>query len=97
MSLGYANNRVWLLLKPDVWIWPKFVWQHAKNFLDNRKANWYNDKYDRLFSAWIDILWDHAGKNVEVTMSPVTGVAGFANPVFGFSTQIGFAMKRGRT
>ena len=97
MSLGYADNRLWLLLKPDVWIWPRFARQHATNFLDKRKADRRNDKHDRMLSAWIGILSDHAGRDVEVTFSPFDGDTGFANPVFGFSTQTGFAMKRGRT
>ena len=96
-SLGHADNRLWLLLKPDVWIWPRFARQHATNFLDRRKADRRNDKHDRLLSAWIGILSDHAGRDVEVTVSPFDGDAGFANPIFGFSTQTGFAMKRGRT
>lgn len=96
ISLNYADDRLWLLLKPDVWIWPTIARRHAANFLDRRKADRRNDKYDRLLSAWIGILSDDAGRNVEVTLSPFDGDAGFANPVFGFSTQTGFAMKRGR-
>lgn len=97
ISLNYADDRLWLVLTPDVWIWPMFARRHATNFLDKRKADRRNDKQDRLLSAWIGILSDRAGKNVELTFSPFEGHAGFANPVFAFSTQTGFAMKRGRT
>lgn len=97
VSLAFADDRLWLLLKPDVWIWPSFARQHATQFLDSRKANRRNDKHDRLLSAWIGILSDHAGKDVEVALTPFDGEAGFANPEFGFSTQTGYAMKRGRT
>ena len=96
LSLSYAGERLWLLLKPDVWIWPTFARRHATQFLDRRKADRRNDKYDHLVSAWIGILSDHAGRDVEVTVSPFEGDSGSANPVFGFSTQTGFAMKRGR-
>ena len=96
LSLGYADDRLWLLLKPDVWIWPAFARQYATQFLDTYKADRLNYKHDRLLSAWIGILSDHAGKNVEVTISPFDGEVGFTNPAFGFSTQTGFAMKRGR-
>lgn len=96
MSFGYADDRLWLLLKPDVWIWPAFARQHVTHFLDKRKANRRNDKHDRLLSAWVGILSDDAGKDIEFTVSPFDGEVGFANPEFGFSTQTGFAMKRGR-
>lgn len=95
VSLGYGDDRLWLLLRPDVWIWPAYARQHATKFLDNRKRDRRNDKHDRLLSAWVGILSDGAGKDVEVTLSPFDGETGFVNPVFGFSTQTGFAMKRG--
>lgn len=96
VSLGYADERMWLLLKPDVWIWPAFARQHATQFLDRRKADRRNDKHDRLLSAWVGILSDDAGRNVEVSVSPFDGAYSFANPEFAFSTQTGFAKKRGR-
>lgn len=95
MSLGFADERMWILLTPDVWIWPAYARQNATQFLDHRKSNRRNDKYDRLLSAWVCILSDEAGKDVEVTVSPFDGEAGFLNPSFGFSTQTGFARKRG--
>jgi hypothetical protein len=96
MSLGYADDRLWLLLKPDVWIWPAFARRHATHFLDHRKSGRRNDVHDRLLSAWVGILSDEAGKNVEVTVSPFDGEVGFSNPAFGFSTQTSFTKKRGR-
>jgi len=94
LSLGHGDDRMWLLLKPDVWIWPAHARKHANKFLDNRKGDRRNDKHDRLLSAWIEILSDDAGKDVEVSLSPFEGKTGFMNPVFGFSTQTAFAMKR---
>lgn len=97
ISLAYADERLWLLLAPDVWIWPTFARRHATTFLDKRRANRRNDKYDRILSAWIGILSDDAGKDVDLRVLPFDGEAGYLNPVFGFSTRTGFAMKRGRT
>ena len=97
ISLAYADERLWLLLAPDVWIWPTFARRHATAFLDKRKADRRNDKYDRLLSAWIAILSDGAGKDVDVRVTPFAGVPTHLNPAFGFSTRTGFAMKRGRT
>lgn len=96
ISLGYADDRLWMLLKPDVWIWPSSARQIATNFLDGRKASRRNDKHDRILSAWVAILSDHAGKDVEVILSPFDGDTGYGNPEFGFSTRTGFSMKRGR-
>lgn len=97
ISLSYADGRLWLLLAPDVWIWPTFARRHATAFLDKRKADRRNDKYDRLLSAWIGILSDDAGKDVNLRVTPFAGDASHLNPAFAFSTRTGFAMKRGRT
>jgi hypothetical protein len=97
ISLAYADERLWLLLAPDVWIWPTFARRHATTFLDKRKADRRNDKYDRLLSAWIGILSDDAGRDVDLRVTPFAGEANHLNPTFGFSTRTGFAMKRGRT
>jgi hypothetical protein len=97
ISLSYADDRLWLLLTPDVWIWPTFARRHATAFLDKRKADRRNDKYDRLLSAWIGILSDDAGKDVEFRFTPFPGDASYLNPSFGFSTRTGFSKKRSRT
>lgn len=97
ISLAHADERLWLLLAPDVWIWPTFARRHATAFLDKRRADRRNDKYDRILSAWIGILSDDAGKDVDLRISPFDGEASYLNPAFGFSTRTGFAMTRGRT
>jgi hypothetical protein len=96
ISLSYADERLWLLLAPDVWIWPTFARRHATTFLDRRKADRRNDNYDRLLSAWIGILSDDAGKGVDLRVTPFAGETSYLNPAFGFSTRTGFAMKRGK-
>lgn len=73
VSLSYADDRLWLLLAPDVWIWPTFARRHATTFLDKRKADRRNDKYDRLLSAWISILSNDAGKDVDLRVTPCAG------------------------
>ncbi|PHR54819.1 MAG: SIR2 family protein [Robiginitomaculum sp.] len=95
LSLAFADDRLWMVLKPDVWIFPTFARRHARGFLDNRKSNRQNDKLDAIFSAWIGVLSDDAGRNATVSLSPFDGDTGYMNPVFEFSTQTGFAMKRG--
>lgn len=95
LSLSYADDRLWMVLKPDVWIFPSRARQHARSFLDSRKAPRQNDKLDRILSAWVEILSDQAGRNTLVSISPFDGEVGYLNPEFEFSTQTGFAMKRG--
>lgn len=96
LSLSYADDRLWMVLKPDIWIFPARARQHARSFLDSRKADRQNDKLDKILSAWVDILSDGAGKNATVSISPFDGAETYLNPVFEFSTQTGYTMKRGR-
>lgn len=48
------DGRFWLVLKPDVWIWPKHARQQATSFLDERLGNRFNNRGDALLSAWIN-------------------------------------------
>jgi hypothetical protein len=41
ISIGRIDGRNWLLLDPDVWIWPTRAREDATDFLDKRRGNRY--------------------------------------------------------
>ena len=96
VSLTWVGDKLWMQLKPDIWIWPKFAKRHATQFLDSRRANRRNDKYDALLSAWVSILTDDIGRNQISSVAAYKNLDGPGNPRFEFSSRTGYSMKRGR-
>jgi hypothetical protein len=56
VSIGRIDGRNWLLLDPDIWIWPSRAREDATDFLDKRRGNRYNNIYNALLDAWLTVL-----------------------------------------
>ncbi|WP_377828146.1 hypothetical protein ACFKHW_29630 [Bradyrhizobium lupini] len=61
LEVDEIDGRFWLVLKPDVWIWPKHARQQAIGFLDERLGSRFNNRGDALLSAWISLLLPRTG------------------------------------
>ena len=96
ISLSWNDDRLWLLLKPDVWIWPPFVRRHAIQWLEKRKGDRRNDKHDALLSAWISVLTDGTGPAEDIALTAFEGETGPGNPSYIFSSRTGYSYKRRR-
>ena len=70
VSVDARNGRMWILVAPDVWIWPKRAREMASDFIRDRKANRFNARHNGLLDAWIRTILGTSEKNsvVEVTM-----------------------------
>lgn len=62
-------GRLWLLLRPDVWIHPLRQREHATDFLRKRKLKRWNAQAYEILSAWIQILVGDVGMAQTVTVS----------------------------
>ncbi len=56
VSIGRIDGKNWLLLDPDVWIWPPRAREDATDFLDKRRGSRYNNIYNSLLDAWLTVL-----------------------------------------
>jgi hypothetical protein len=61
MRLEERNGKLWLLLRPDVWVSPEAPRQEARDFLRARKLYRYNNQSNALLSEWINLLLGHVG------------------------------------
>jgi len=61
LSIDQRDGRTWLLLDPDIWIWPARARRYADDFLDKRRSDRFNRKYSALLSAWVTILLGNGG------------------------------------
>ena len=82
VSLEIKNGRHWLLIEPDIWIWPRFAREDAREFVENRRKDRFNAKHNALLSAWIQIILGTNEVNATVSVKAFTRGGEAANPSF---------------
>lgn len=95
IDLQEVNGRFWLLLKPGVWIWPKWARKEATPFLDARLGGRFNRQADTLLSAWVELLLPSDRRGVDHELMAFDGVEGPGNPRFVLNDRTAFT-RRGR-
>ena len=95
LSLDFKNGQLWLLIDPDVWIWPQRARRLAEEFLDRRRANRFNATYNTILSAWIQILLGTDERNTEVRLSAFEKGNENENPSFTVATRTAFSRRVG--
>ena len=93
VSIDTKNNQTWLLIDPDIWIWPTRARELATEFMDERRKDRYNDKYNALLDAWISLILGSADRKSEVTVSTFQGGSDAENPKFRIFNRTGFAWR----
>lgn len=90
VSLEIKNGRHWILIEPDIWIWPRFARKDATDFVDTRRKDRFNDKHDALLSAWIQIILGTPKTNATVSVRAFTSGSDAANPAFTVGSRTAF-------
>lgn len=93
LSIDSKDGRLWLQLDPDVWVWPPRARKSAVGFLDKRRGDRYNKKYNELLDAWIQIIFGGAERNSEVVVSCFDEGSESANPAFRIGNRTAFARR----
>ncbi len=82
VSVEVKNSRHWLLIEPDVWIWPRFARKNARDFIDRRRKDRFNAKHDALLRAWIHLIFGTEKANATVSVQAFSSGSEAANPSF---------------
>jgi hypothetical protein len=93
VSIDFKNGQLWLLLDPDVWIWPTRARKITVDFLDQRRGDRYNNRYNALLDAWIQIVLGTEERNAEIILSAFDGGTGAENPSFKVASRTAFARR----
>jgi len=93
IAVDTRAGQYWLLLDPDVWIWPARARELAKEFLDDRRKDRVNRKYNELLDAWITLAVGPTGRNIDISVAPFDGGGDAENPVFRIATRTAYARK----
>lgn len=94
VDLQQLDGRTWAVLKPDVWIWPRWARQDATRFLDGRLSRRYNRQADGILSAWVELLLPGQPRQVDHELFAFEGAAGAGNPRFVVNDRTAFAKGR---
>ncbi|MCC6490527.1 MAG: SIR2 family protein [Candidatus Hydrogenedentes bacterium] len=93
VSIEVKNGRTWMLLDPDIWIWPPRARESAQPFLNQRRKDRFNRKYNELLSAWIKVLLGEREDGSAVTLSAFAEGTAAENPSFGIGRITAYAWR----
>ena len=95
ISVDMRNGAVWLLVDPDVWIWPARCRKDATEFLDQRRRDRFNRKYNDLLTAWVRIILNTDRRGIDVELSAPHGADGAGKSAFLVGSRTAFARRLG--
>ena len=93
VSIDLRNGQAWLLIDPDLWIWPARARELAIEFMSGRRRDRYNKKYNELLDAWIRIILEPDDRGAEVAVSTFSDGSPIENPSFRLSSRTGFTRR----
>ena len=91
VALAQKNGATWIVVDPDLWIWPPRARETAREFLDNRRKDRLNAKFDRILSAWVSVLTRQVERGASVALAAFEGTEPDANPRFVIGSRTGYA------
>lgn len=93
IPIDMKNGAAWLLVDPDVWIWPARSRQDATEFLDQRRRDRLNSKYNDLLTAWVQIILGTDERGVDVRLAAFNGPESAGNPAFLVGSRTAFVRR----
>jgi len=93
VSVEQKNGRHWIVVEPDVWIWPTRGRRLAADFLGERRKDRLNAKYNALLDAWIKVLLGTTERNTVSTVSSFDKGSLTENPRFEIGSRSAFTRR----
>lgn len=93
ISVSQADGRSWMLVHPDLWIWPPRARKDARDFMQRRRRDRLNAKYNDLLDAWLHVVLGKHPPAFRVPLSPFDSGGDAENPKFMLSTRTAFARR----
>jgi hypothetical protein len=93
VSLDRRDGRSWLLLEPDVWIWPSHARAVATEFLDKRKSSRFNKLHNELLQAWSGIILGPHDRNADLEFQTFDDGDDAENPTFLIGARTAFSRR----
>ena len=93
ISVDQKGDRLWLLINPDIWIWPPYARADARDFLDKKRGDRMNNKCNALLNAWVKIIFDMDERYSEIEVRPFPDGRDTENPRFRIGSRTAFSRR----
>lgn len=93
LDLQQIGGRSYLLLRPDIFIWPVWARQEATPFLDQRRGGRFNMQANTLLDAWIQVLLPAVVRGANHDLFTFDGPEGPGNPKFTINARTTFSRR----
>jgi hypothetical protein len=93
VSIDVKNGQVWMVVDPDIWIWPHRARELATDFLNKRRKDRRNERYNAILDAWVRFLVGSTDLNAHAAVTAFGGPTGPENPEFTFGSRSAFARR----
>jgi hypothetical protein len=87
------EGRFWLLVQPNIWIWPKHGRRDAAQLLDKLRGNRFNAQSDKILSAWLTILMPSDEKSADILLRPFENGTEAENPKIVVNNRTAFSRR----
>ena len=93
ISVNQRCGRLWMIVHPDLWIWPPRARRDAQDFMEHRRRDRLNRKYNRLLDAWLRLAFGHHQLGSQIQLSPFDSGDDVENPRFVLSSRTAFTRR----
>jgi hypothetical protein len=93
VSIDLKYGKPWLLINPDIWIWPPRARKIAVDFMEERRSDRFNKKFNELLDAWVQVILDTDKRDTEITLSAFDKGSDEGNPSFVIGSRTAFSRR----
>ena len=93
VSIDEKDGKIWLIIDPDIWIWPQRARKIATDFMSQRRKGRRNEQYNNLLDAWVHVILDTDERGCEITLSAFEQGDSTENPSFKIGSRTAFSRR----
>lgn len=93
ISIELKDGQLWMLIDPDIWIWPPRARRNAVSFMEKLRGDRFNKKFNEIIDAWISVIFGMDKKLAEITVSSFDTGSEEENPSFHIGRRTAFSRR----
>ena len=90
ITINERNDQLWMLVHPDLWIWPPRARRDAQDFMEQRRRDRFNRKYNEILDAWLRVVLGSHKRRAKIDVAPFEGGDAIENPRFVLGSRTAF-------